>query len=301
MLNNVSGKIHSGSFPVQHRTGMTAPQAESNSEPSLPTDRLSTQPQLDSKEFKMLLDPSKFKHVPKALDKLRDKVSEAAEETGRKLETPKKEEVRTQDIIFLDTEDHALKDQGYILRYRDIHGGSKDDNLTLKFRDNDAQKVAGANVDAAEGLAAKPKFELDETFQDTETSVFSKSNKVKVPHLPATTVENMTEYFPHLGELGLAPDTKLKKMHGGDIVEERYLVGNVKVGKHETAPAYLTLWYDDAHQETPAVAEFSFAHGVHDTASGVDQTSEEMMRSLHDNAPKWLSHGSTKTNFAYSE
>jgi hypothetical protein len=254
---------------------------------------------LDSKEFKMLLDPKRFQHVQAGKQGLWNKLQDAAEETGVEVKKAKKGEVRRQDIIFLDTEDHTLKEQGYILRYRDVSGGSKDDNLTLKYRDHDAANVAAARVDAAPDLRVKSKFELDETFQESETSVYSKSTKVRVPHLPKPTVENLSEIFPTLGELGLDASTKLRKTHG-DITEERHLLGNVKIGEHESAPAYLTLWYDEG-EKTPAVAEVSFAHKAHEEASGIDQQSEELMRSLHDNAQKWLSHGSTKTNFAYGE
>jgi hypothetical protein len=266
-----------------------------------PADTMSAASPLDSKEFKMLLDPQKFTHLKKGKEKLWDKVEEAADEAGVEVKKAKKDHVRTQDIIFLDTEDHALNSQGYILRYRDVHGSSKADNLTLKFRDSDPERVAKVNVDAAPGVKAKPKFELDETFQDGETAVYSKSTKVRLPHLPEATVDKLTGVFPALADLGLSPDTRLKEMHGGSILEERHLLGDVKIGEQESAPAFLTLWYDDAHGETPVIAEFSFAHGVHDQASGVDEASEDLMRNLRDNAPKWLSHGSTKTNFAYSE
>ncbi len=254
---------------------------------------------LDSKEFKVLLNPAKFENVDKGIKKLWNRIEDAADEAGVATKKAKHEEVRTQDIIFLDTENHTLKDQGYILRYRDVHGSSKSDNLTLKFRDGEASRVASADVEASSSHQVSAKFELDETFQEQEGRVYSRSSKVKVPELPSPTVENMTEYFPVLGQLGLDPSTKLKNPHEG-LVEERHLLGNIKIADGEAAPAYLTLWYDDEHQSTPAVAEFSFAHAAHQAASEIDQNSEELMRNLRDDSPKWLSQGSTKTNFAYS-
>lgn len=274
-----------------------------SSEPSTAAEPLVSQGRdavsLDSKEFKVLLNPAKFENVDKGIKKLWSRVEDAANEVGVPTKKAKHEEVRTQDIIFLDTEDHALKDQGYILRYRDIHDSSKNDNLTLKFRNEEASRVADADVEAASEHQVSAKFELDETFQQQEGHVYSKSTKIKLPELPSPTVENMTEFFPVLGQLGLDPSTPLKNPHEG-LVEERHLLGNIKIADGETAPAYLTLWYDDDHQSTPAVAEFSFAHAAHQAASKIDQNSEELMRHLRDDSPKWLSQGTTKTNFAYS-
>ena len=278
------------------------PTSDETPESAAPTDHVTQG--LDSKEFKILLDPTRFQNVQKGIDKLWDKVEAAADDTDIPVAKVKKgeQEVRTQDIIFLDTEDHALNNQGYILRYRDLPGGSENDNLTLKYRGQDADKVASVDVSAAPGIKSKPKFELDETFQgEQEGYVYSKSTKVKVPHLPKTTVENLSEYFPALNDLGLSSDTKLQQVNCGDIVEERHLLGNIHIGKAETAPAYLTLWYDDAHGDAPAVAEFSFAHQVHASQPRVDEASAELMCNLRDSAPDWLSHGSTKTKFAYGE
>lgn len=258
------------------------------------------QAQLDSKEFKILLKPSKFENVKKGIEKLWHKVEEAADEAGVKVIKAKSPEVRTQDIIFLDTEDHALKEQGFILRYRDIHGSSQDDNLTLKFRDNDRNRVAASDVSASPEHQAKAKFELDETFGENIGHIYSKSTKVKVPDLPTPSVDAMAGYFPALAQLGLDPSTELVTPHEG-LLEKRHLLGNIKVAGGESAPAYLTLWYDEDHNQTPAVAEFSFAHVAHEAVSGIDQVSEDLMRNLRDDSPKWLSQGSTKTNFAYSE
>ena len=289
------------STPVSTQVSATLSRTRSASSlPSPPSSEPSDTAQLSSKEFKMLLQPSKFEDVDKGIKKLWHKIEDAAESVGVETKKAKKPEVRTQDIVFLDTDDHALKDQGFILRYRDIHGSSKDDNLTLKFRDSDAAKVAVSDVSAAPESAVKSKFELDETFGETVGHVYSKSTKVKLPELPETNVGAMSEVFPSLNQLGLEPSTKLKNLHEG-LVEERHLLGNLQISESESAPAYLTLWYDQDHKETPAVAEFSFAHSAHEAHSGIDQNSEELMGFLRDDAPRWLSQGSTKTNFAYSE
>lgn len=256
---------------------------------------------LDTKELKILLDPKRFKNVEQGKARLWDKIEDAADEAGIRVKRAKDPEVRTQDVLFLDTEQHDLKEQGYILRYRDIHGSKKDDNLTLKYRGDNPFLVMDADVSAAQGFKAKSKFELDETFTQDEKQVYSKSTKVKVADLPEPTVENLTEYFPALADVGLSPQTRLENMREG-IVEERHLLGQVRVGGSENAPAYLTLWYDESDQKTPAVAEFSFAHTTTPEQWKADQESQELMRSLHDNAPKWIcADGSTKTNFAYSD
>jgi hypothetical protein len=265
----------------------------------LPEERL----HLDSKEFKMQLDPKRFKDVDQAISKFRARVEEAFDENGVKIDRPKKDEVRTQEIIFLDTEDHSLREQGYILRYRDVEGGWEHDNLTLKVRDVDPEKVMDADVQSAEGYKSKTKLELDESFQEVTSHVYSKSNKVKLPRLPKKpTVEAIAEIFPALGELGIDGSARLRNVHEGGITEERHLLGNVRVNEFETAPAYLTLWYDEEHQKTPAVAEFSFAHPAHSEGTGEDKRSEELMQTLQDSAPKWiLRDGSTKTNYAYND
>lgn len=252
----------------------------------------------DSKEFKMLLDPQVFKNVEKGVSKLWDRVEESADDAGVKVKKSKKDEVREQDIVFLDTPKHELIGKGYVLRFRDLPGKS-DDNLTLKFRSRNPSVAADANVDSAKGLESKPKLELDQVFGSEEASIYSHSNKVKLAQ-PSKDLKSVSDVFPVLGTLDLDPGTTLENVHGGEIHEERYLLGQVKLGKSESAPAYLTLWYDDEHGKTPAIAEFSFAHEAHSKESGTDQKSEELMRHLRDHAQEWLvADGTTKTGFAY--
>ena len=246
----------------------------------------------------MLLDPSRFVDAEHGMEKLWKKFQGAAGDAGVEVKKARKDEVRTEDVSYLDTEDGQLREQGYILRYRDVKGGTSKDSLMLKYRGSDPGTVASAEVAVSADYEAKSKFELDRTFQDTEQSVYSKSTKVKMPHLADPTIGSMAEAFPTLETLGLPSNTELKTMHGGAIRQERHLLGDVHVGAGTggTAPAYLTLWYEE---DTPVVAEVSFAT-VNQGDPQVVENSESLMRHLHDDAPKWLSHGSTKTDFAYS-
>lgn len=253
----------------------------------------------DSKEFKMLLDPRVFKNVKDGASQLWDRVEGSAGETGVKVKKAKQDEVREQDIVFLDTPQHELVDRGYVLRLRDLPG-TADDNLTLKFRSGESSKATAADVNSSRGYESKPKFEHDLVFGAKEASVYSRSNKVKLPEAAPTTLTSSANIFPILNELGLDPKSELVNVHGDEIHEERYLLGEVKVDGSESAPAYLTLWYDDEHGKTPAIAEFSFGHSAHSKKSGIDQKSEELMRHLKDHTQEWLvPDGTTKTGFAY--
>ncbi len=253
---------------------------------------------VDSPEFKMLLDPDRFVDTKGGMKKLWKKLEGAAAEVGVEVEKAPKKEVRTEDVSYLDTADGQLREQGYILRHRDVHGSSKKDSLMLKFRDSDPAKVSAAEVAVAPDQSSKSKFELDRTFQDTEQSVFSKSAKVKMSELRQPTIKSMAVAFPTLEKLGLSADTPLQTMGGGAIRQERHLLGDVRVGAgtEGTAPAYLTLWFEE---DAPVVAEVSFAT-LNQGDPNVVKNSENLMRHLHDNASKWLSNGSTKTDFAYS-
>src|SRR5687768_7618763 len=84
----------------------------------------------DSVEFKVLLDETRFDDPGKALKKLFKKLDQAADQAGVEIERDdsKDHHLKKRTTTFIDTPDHALKKQGFILRQR---RDSKADEVAL--------------------------------------------------------------------------------------------------------------------------------------------------------------------------
>jgi hypothetical protein len=241
----------------------------------------------DSVEFKVMLDPSRFENTNKGLEKFYQKLKAAADAADVPLRRTGLNTVQ-RETSFLDTADFALKKKGYILRQR--LESKHDAVVMLKFRDTDAARASAAEVLVGDGYQAKSKLEKDRTGEGR--SVFSKSSKINLKKAPKGSIQDFAKMFPTLTKLGLDPNTPLQTVHDKRVQEERYQLGEVKVGGSGNAPAYLTLWYEE---DKPAIAEFSFAiQGTAGEAQG-----ENLMKHLAELASKWVGQGSTKTEFIY--
>ena len=114
-----------------------------------------------SREYKVILDSSLFTDVDAALHVILDDVSDLARAIGLVVsEKFDAREPNERTILFLDTSDYTLRENGLLLRQR-VKRKSGKTEYTLKCRTEDRYIAAGKDLSATERLKPESKFEED--------------------------------------------------------------------------------------------------------------------------------------------
>lgn len=209
---------------------------------------------LASKEYKILLTPSKFDTQPLAaanqfLKELKAKQKDAG--SDRTIDGAFKDnEVRT--VRFYDSPGTCrLKSGGYMLRAR---GDQKKSDITLKFRSSSQSTAAATDVSGSVS-DAKTKLEDDivppfkETFSHSTTETLAATKNLNI-------MDDVADLFPPIKSLGPQPKEALGLVGNLDVTERTYAGPSSDLGSSD-ADLSLTLWFV-ADASTPAVAEVSF-------------------------------------------
>ncbi|MBT8493231.1 MAG: hypothetical protein KJO07_09260 [Deltaproteobacteria bacterium] len=200
---------------------------------------------LDSREFKLMLDPELFVgDFDAAVADLENDLDEAADEAIERDLDGHFELDRERQIQFFDVAGSCLlRAKGYALRERQA---DDDREITLKFRSSDPAQVQMGGTEAA---GAEYKLEEDVT---AERSIFSSSTTI------ATDAEltNTGELSQLFSGLALA-DQVLTVVADTQVYEQVYRGAMVDVGAVD-ARVTLTLWYRHQDDEAPWLVELSF-------------------------------------------
>jgi hypothetical protein len=257
-------------------------------------------PALDSREYKLALDPAKFagSDLSAKVAALRDVV----EPVIGGLDPGSKEKHRR--IVFRDTKKCALWAAGFTLRERaKLKNGNvaEDAELTLKFRVPDVFIAADVNLSGSDDT----KLEEDiVTFRGADggpsmRSLYSRSvnQDVEDGEMPES-VRDATKRFPglkkELRENGVAENVlEAALVEGPPIREMVFEGGSVDLDENADATFAITLWYsfDAPPQAAPLAAELSYRYKAdHGDVSGkIARRALSVFRGLQDVLKDWAS------------
>jgi hypothetical protein len=266
-----------------------------------------------SREYKLLVNHEPFTDPGEAVKAVWDEIEEAARTLPRVRTKGKLDEKETRSIIFLDTPDHTLRQNGLVLRQRAVEEALE---YTLKCRSEDRYFAAGTDVRAADGLEDKPKLEEDIAppfccrFSHSATITVDGNRKSTLRKTPKT-LREATILFPVLGTLRVdgrrcAPETPLEMVNSITVDESVWKGGKIVFerdggAKSEKATVALILW-TRGKVERPAVAELSFR--IKDSEERFSRSLAEAARSVYtlllrlDCARR---EGMTKTEYIYRD
>jgi hypothetical protein len=207
-------------------------------------------------------------------------------------------------IAFLDTLDHAIAANRFVLRQRIELGGEKEKvEYTLKCRSPDRYVAVGADVRG--GGDGKPDVKLEEDIGVPFVSRYSHSGKVKGARRLPKNLRSAAKYFPALGRLErdgqrCRGGLRLAPVNGLRVYERVYAGATVVLAKTKAELAVI-LW-SDGKRGRPLVAELSFRHGVDEQANS-RKTALAAMRFFEGlQQLDWCwADTRTKTRFVYRE
>jgi hypothetical protein len=182
-----------------------------------------------SREYKVIVEGSLFADVNAALSDIRDDVDELARGAGLGVtEKFDAKDPNERTILFLDTPDFTLRENGLLLRQRVKQKNGKTE-YTLKYRTEDRYVAAGKDLSPGPGL--KHASKLEEDIGVPFVSRFSHSTTVDLDDDDELAGENFPEalsaaarLFPavlavHHDGLLSAPETTLAPVNGLKIFE----------------------------------------------------------------------------------
>ncbi|GAA0916928.1 hypothetical protein KR767_10240 [Luteibacter anthropi] len=205
---------------------------------------------VDSKEYKALVDPSRFNSNPSsAAANLLQDLSVRLSNLGFDKTISGGFSAGDRDTLaYYDTAGSCkLVNRGYTVRTR---AGAHSD-IQFKFRHVDEELSYWTDVTGA-GKKASTKFETDVT---PGSLVLSHSTKQTFTTTPAN-VSELIKQFPGASTLSDISSASLSKVAGVNVTQQEYTGPTSDIGQ-STAEFTLTLWYIDG-AANPALAELSF-------------------------------------------
>lgn len=251
---------------------------------------------VDSKEYKVLLDPARFAGNPQsAANQLLLDLSSRLNALGfDKTLTGSFSAGDVDTVTYYDTAGScALQANGYSLRTR---SGDHQD-IQFKFRHADEELAAATDVS---GKGKNPSTKL-ETDVSPDSLVYSHSTKQDPASggTPAT-VGALASQFPGAGALSAYNGQALVAVNGLSVRQQEFEGPGADLGKSQ-AEFTLSLWYL-GNAGTPALAELSFRVEANDDAyytTPVLQRSQTLLKGIGSLDGWVLSPRSSKTRWLY--
>jgi len=228
-----------------------------------------------SREYKVIVDSASFVDPDSALGAILDDSKEIAQSLGVSFTGAfDAAEPKERTILFLDTPDFTLRQNGLLLRQRTKRKSGKTD-YTLKVRTEDRYIAAGRDLRVGSGLQTDIKFEEDigapfvSRFSHSTTVTLNDHNDLAGEKAPTMLVA-AAKLFPGLLTIqrdGLlcAPETVLTAVHGRTVFERVFLgpTLHLPTGQRHAAtkPATIALiLWSKGKKGRPLIAEFSFRY-----------------------------------------
>lgn len=252
---------------------------------------------VDSKEYKVLLDPGQFASNPQtAANSLLQALAVRLDQLDfdKSIDGSFAADGLDQ-VAYYDTPgDCALKNAGYSVRTR-----SGDDNdIEFKYRHPDEELSYYTDV-TGNGKNASSKLETDVTPLSLVYSHSTKQDPGK-SGTPAT-IDELISQFSGASVLSAHGGESLADVNGLQITQQEYDGPSSDLGQSD-ADFTLTLWYVNG-SGTPALAELSFrveADDDHYFTTPVLQRSQVLMQAMSTLGSWNLSPATTKTAWVYS-
>ncbi|CAH9066000.1 hypothetical protein PSECIP111951_03481 [Pseudoalteromonas holothuriae] len=219
-------------------------------------------PDVTSREYKLLLEPSLFDHASEAaqVNNYFSTLKPIIEQAIARDVTGTMSLDKTRTVKFFDT--HAscqLKQLGYAFRERIYNGNSE---VTLKFRSPDRYIADFENV-SSPTQGAKTKLEADMGVKGSNPFNVVYSHSTKAPN--TRTINNFKDINTHFPEFestyGLSDAVPLAQVGNLTITEQVYKGAHIDLGSFD-AELSITLWYAGTPlaNTLPLIAEASFKY-----------------------------------------
>jgi hypothetical protein len=264
--------------------------------------------QVTSREFKLLLKPEAFVNRSIGYQDVWESIASVANEMGvtvTEASNPYQEEEG--DVTYLDTQDHDLYKQNYILRKRiQYENGNPISHceLMLKYRSNDLNLATAADVISSPQFKAKEKIEQDVNMDGNHIGslkgVFSHSNSIKKIQAPvADSVADYAVIFPNLKNLNSDSQALLLPVNNVTVHEYSISPGSLEFNPGLIGKVDISIWYG-ADNKSPVIGEISFSYSLKNTSSEAVAMSESFFRELQKRIESKMVPGMTKTEVVYS-
>ena len=229
-----------------------------------------------SREYKVIVDGSLFADVKAGLSDILDDLGDLGRSVG--VEVSGKfddKDPNERSILFLDTPDYTLHENGLLLRQR-VKRKSGKTEYTLKCRTEDRYIATGKDLTAVAGLKADSKFEEDigvpfvSRFSHSTTVELDEDDDLAGKKLPKTLLAARNRLFPgvlairHDG-LPCTPETTLAPVNSLQVFERVFKGPEVRFPKGRnrqespTGSVALILW-SKGEKGRILTAEFSFRY-----------------------------------------
>ncbi len=260
-------------------------------------------PDVTSREYKLMLDPARFTHATEAATVaalLQDAETAIEQAIDRDVSgSPVLDKQR--DVRYFDTPGTCrLRGLGYSFRERVENGDSE---VSLKFRSPDRYIADFEDLDS-DTAGAETKLEADIGANAHTDFRVVYGHSTKAPNTRnINEVHDINEHFPDFErDHDLDDDLPLAVVGNLDIREHVYSGVEIDLGQHD-AGIDVTLWYPGtpASGQAPLVAEISFKYedGSADYTRKVVQRARTTFRALQ-TLTEWIDPDSrTKTRFVY--
>jgi hypothetical protein len=229
-----------------------------------------------SREYKVIVDGSLFADVNAGLSDILDDLGALGRSVG--VEVAGKfddKDPNERSILFLDTPDYTLHENGLLLRQR-VKTKSGKTEYTLKCRTEDRYIATGKDLSAIAGLKPDSKFEEDigvpfvSRFSHSTTVELDEDNDLAGQKLPKTLLSAGSKLFPgiravnHDG-LPCPPETALAPVNSLQVFERFFKGPEVRFPKGRnhrstTASSVALILWSKGKKGRLLTAEFSFRY-----------------------------------------
>ena len=254
-------------------------------------------PVVTSKEYKVLLKPELFTSQPKVASNsfLADlKASLVSAGLDRTI-TSSFSKDKTRTVRFYDSPGTCrLRDLSYSFRERVTSG---DRESTLKFRSTTSATAANTTITGSSS-SAETKFELDVT---AANNIYSKSTKQPLSNSKnLNKLKDVSDLYPSASSLNLPAQDAFQIVSNLTVNEITYAGPASDLGQ-QGAEFTVSLWYVNANDATPAVAEASFKveEKDGDFTNKVTERSTLMFNTMKQMSSWVAANAVTKTNWVY--
>jgi hypothetical protein len=263
-------------------------------------------------QSKIILKPDRFTSV-KSFRDFGKVVRRAAKhvDVDFELDRAARRRPRVREVVFIDTPDFRLYNNGFILRRRISYVDGfavGEPEIVFKFRYSEELTAAAVDVRPKIQGSYRIKFKVQELPLTNHIGgyrvLYSHNCQFPLTHVheaDRTAMSTLSRVFPALGVLKKSNEERVTLVNEA-IVEELLLpVAHLDFGKGVVAKSSISLWRTRA-EHVPLVGEFSFEIKFEKREEFSDKArahAELFFVTLQHHAEDWISLGTTKTGVVY--
>jgi hypothetical protein len=260
---------------------------------------LLAQPNVESREYKLMLDPSLFtgSNPSTAITNFWDTLENLIETNMGRSASGSFSLDKSRTVRFYDTpESCVLKNSGFVFRER-VENTNRE--VTLKFRSPD-RYISGYQNMSASSSSAETKFEEDISAPFVSKYSYSTTQGISSSK-NLNKMDDPVGLYPGLEAYGFDEDEAISLVGNLEISERVYKGTDVDLGNKD-GQFSLTLWYRSGFLTTPVVAEISFkyADSSEDYSEHVVTRAKAVFEQMQSMSAWVATEAITKTAYVYA-